>query len=85
VCEAASREKENSESESAQDKAEWIKQMSEALSSDMSKVRLMAWFNEKGTFKITSSKPSQYSYLTNILNNNYFKSGSQYMYQVIGK
>lgn len=85
VCEAASREKGNSESESAQDKAEWIKQMSEALSSDMSKVRLMAWFNEKGTFKITSSKPSQYSYLTNILNNNYFKSGSQYMYQVIGK
>jgi hypothetical protein len=76
VCEVASREREPFESKTSQNKAEWIRQMSEALSTDMSKIRLLVWFNEKGTFKITSSKESQYAYLNNILNNNYFKSGN---------
>lgn len=85
ICEAASREREPFESKTAQDKAEWIRQMSEALSSDMSKVRLLVWFNEKGTFKITSSKAAQYSYLINVLNNNYFKSGTKDLEVVTGK
>ncbi len=79
ICEAASRERRLSEPKSAQDKAAWIKQMSIALSTDMSKVRLLTWFNEKETFKINSSLGSQGAYLDFILKNDYFKSGSKHM------
>ena len=59
ICEAASRERKVTESKSAQDKAEWIKQMSIALTTDMSKIKLLTWFNDKETFKINSSPGSQ--------------------------
>jgi beta-mannanase len=81
ICEAASRERESYESKTSQNKAEWIRQMSDALSTDMSKIKLLVWFNEKGTFKITSSESSQHSYLTNILKNDYFRSGSEPLLQ----
>jgi hypothetical protein len=83
VCEAASREREPQEPKTAQDKAEWIRQMSEALRTDMSKVKLLVWFNEKGTFKITSSESSQHSFLNNVLKNDYFRSGSKELLQFI--
>jgi len=60
---------------SAQNKAEWIKQMSEALKSDMSKVRLLTWFNEKESFKINSSAESQKAFLNYIIQDDFFKSG----------
>jgi hypothetical protein len=85
ICEAASREREFSEPKSAQDKAEWIRQMSQALATDMSKVRLLTWFNEKGSFKITSTPNAQSSYLNNILKNDYFRSGSEELLRFVNK
>lgn len=79
ICEAASRERKSIESKSAQDKAGWIKQMSLALTTDMSKIKLLTWFNEKETFKINSSLGSQGAYLDFILKNDHFKSGNQHM------
>jgi hypothetical protein len=75
ICEAASRERRISEG--GQSKAEWIDQMSEALRSDMSKARLLAWFNEKETFKVQSSNESQRAYQDHIMKNPYFRDGTQ--------
>ncbi len=75
VCEAASRERRIGES--GQDKAEWITQMTEALKSDMNKVRLLAWFNEKETFKVNSSNPAQNSFKEHVINDPYFRSGAK--------
>ena len=79
ICETASRERKDGETSTGQDKAAWIRQMSEALKSDMSKVRLLAWFNEKETFKINSSYEAQNAYLNCVLKNDYFKSGAKYI------
>lgn len=83
ICETASRERQNNESFSSQNKAEWIKQMSEALKSDMSKVRLLTWFDEKESFKINSSAKSEKAFLNYIFKDDYFKSGTNYLYPLI--
>ncbi|MES2285971.1 MAG: glycosyl hydrolase [Bacteroidota bacterium] len=80
ICETASRERQSSESTLSQNKAEWIKQMSEALKSDMSKVRLLTWFNEKESFKINSSIEAQKAFLNYIIKDDFFKSGTNYIY-----
>ncbi|MBA3972479.1 MAG: hypothetical protein H0X46_10145 [Bacteroidetes bacterium] len=77
ICEVASRERSGSESQTAQNKSEWIRDMSEALSSDMSKVMLLTWFNEKESFRVNSSPASQKAFLTFIMNNDYFRSGTK--------
>lgn len=79
VCETASRERKETEPEAAQDKAAWIKQMSEALTSDMSRIKLLVWFNEKESFRINSSPGAQGAFLDHILKNEYFKSGTKYI------
>ncbi|MES2590716.1 MAG: glycosyl hydrolase [Bacteroidota bacterium] len=83
ICETASRERQRNESSSAQNKAEWIQQMSQALKTDMSKVKLLTWFNEKETFKVNSSEESQKAFLNYILKDDYFKSGTKYLYSVL--
>lgn len=83
ICEAASRERIENESKASQDKAEWIKQMSMALKSDMSKVRLLSWFNEKKTYPINSTSKSQNAFLAYIMKDDYFKSGTKYLYPMI--
>lgn len=85
ICETASRERTGTELKSSQDKAEWIKQMSEALVSDMSKVRLLTWFNEKKTYPVNSSILSKETFQHYILYNNYFKSGTGELKQMLGK
>jgi beta-mannanase len=85
VCETASREREAGESASAQNKAEWIRQMSEALGTDMSGVRLLAWFNEKKTFHVTSSEGAQGAFLDYVLKNDHFKSGTSYLKPLLDK
>jgi beta-mannanase len=85
ICETASRERESSEPHSAQNKAEWIKDMSKTLSSDMSKVKLLTWFNEKSTFKINTSQEAENAYSIFIWKNDYFKSGTKYMYPMLGR
>ncbi len=82
VCEVASRERQQYEPPSSQDKVEWIRQMSQALTSDMSKIRLLTWFSEKGSFKINSSNNAQGAFLNYILKDNYFKSGTKHMYSM---
>lgn len=84
ICETASRERNPNEPESAQDKAAWIKQMGQALTSDMSKVKLLTWFNDKETFKVSSSPGSQGAYLDFILKNDYFKSGAKELELILG-
>lgn len=83
ICEVASREKKSSEPASLQNKSEWIKQMSQALKSDMSKVRLLVWFNEKETFKISSSKETKNSFLEYIIKDKYFKNGTEYIFPML--
>src|SRR5207253_1297746 len=63
ICEVASRERKETEPKSSQGKSEWIKQMSMALTSDMSKIKLLTWFNVTETFKISSSPGAQGAYL----------------------
>jgi beta-mannanase len=81
VCETASREP--LAGEQVQSKAEWIKQMTEALKTDLSKVRLVTWFNEKETFKITSSDGSQNAFLNYVFKDDYFRSGTGEILQLI--
>jgi hypothetical protein len=85
VCEVASREREPDECRDAQNKAEWIAEMSEALQSDMSKVVLLTWFNEKKTFKINTSQASREAFLKYIWGNEHFSSGNGHMKWVIGE
>jgi beta-mannanase len=83
VCEISSRERKESEMKPNQNKAEWIKQMSEAVRTDMSKIRLLTWFNEKESFKVNSSRESQNAFLDYIWKDNYFKSGTESIYQML--
>jgi hypothetical protein len=76
VCETASRERSGSEAGPAQTKAEWIRQMGETLQSDMTKIRLLTWFNEKSTFKLNSSSGSKKAFQEYILKSSYFKDGN---------
>lgn len=77
VCEAASRERKHGEGSNAQTKEQWIFQMAGALKTDMSRVRLLGWFNEKKTFKLNSSKGSLSSFREAFIRNPYFESGSK--------
>jgi hypothetical protein len=85
ICETASRERKPGEGNGGQDKAGWIKQMSETLTSDMSKVRLLTWFNERDMFRIDSSPQSVDAFLQYVLKNDYFKSGTGYLEPLLGK
>jgi len=80
ICETASREQKAGEAATSQSKAEWIKQMSEALKTDMSKIRLITWFNEKETFNISSSKEANKAYLNYVMKDDHFKSGPEYIF-----
>lgn len=79
ICETASRERKPHETGSRQGKDDWIRQMSDALSTDMSKVRLIAWFNEKETFRVNSSEQAKNAFLTYILKDDFFKGGVDYL------
>ena len=83
ICEAASRER--NPGEQGQDKAEWIRQMSMALKTDLSKIKLLAWFDEKETFRAASSSGSKESFIRNIARDDYFKGGINYMQPVLEK
>jgi beta-mannanase len=80
ICETASRERSSSEAGVRQGKADWIKQMSEALSSDMSSVRLLTWFNEKETFKVNSSRESKNAFINYLIKNEFFKPGHKALF-----
>jgi beta-mannanase len=64
ICETASRERKMNETGHLQSKAEWMAQMSEALKSDLSKIRLVCWFNQYSNFKINSSNEAKEGYYT---------------------
>jgi len=71
ICETSSRERMKGEAENLQSKAEWIQNMSEALKSDLSKIRLIAWFNED-KYRVDSSIESKQSFTKYIWNDKYF-------------
>lgn len=76
ICETASRERNVSEKKDLQSKADWIKQMSEALKTDMSQVKLVVWFNEYESFKVNSSPQSKEAFTKYIWTDPYFSSPS---------
>jgi hypothetical protein len=75
ICEVASRERTSSEKGDVQNKAEWIKQMSDALKTDLSKIQLISWFNAYDKFKVSSSKEASEAFRKYIWEDDYFKSG----------
>jgi beta-mannanase len=79
VCETSSRERREAETGYIQNKGEWIEQMSRALKTDMSRIRLLSWFNETNAFKINSSRQSVNAYENFILKEAYFKNGKAQM------
>jgi hypothetical protein len=75
ICEVASRERFPKETGTIQSKAEWIEQMAEAITSDLSSFRLFAWFNEYDTFKINSSESSKNAFQQFIWKKEFFQNG----------
>jgi beta-mannanase len=73
ICETASRERRTGEQ--GQNKAEWIREMSVALKTDMSAIKLLAWFSEKATFKVNSSPASIDALQKHIFEDGYFRGG----------
>lgn len=76
ICETASRERKSNDNNNVQNKSEWIEQMSKTLKTDMSKIRMISWFNERDYFKINSSFDAQKAFLNYILKDDYYKSGT---------
>jgi hypothetical protein len=83
ICETASRERKNGEA--GQSKAEWITDMSAALKTDMSKIRLLAWFNEKETFKVNSSDEAKKVFHESVIKDAYFREGTADLLKLMGK
>jgi hypothetical protein len=81
VCETASREREGEEKGDMQDKAAWIGQMSEALKTDLAKVRLLNWFDQYKNFKINSSGEAREAYITAIWKDAYFVPQSHWFFK----
>jgi hypothetical protein len=75
ICETASRERRGTEG--GQNKGEWIGEMARTLRTDMGRVRVLAWFNEKQSFKVNSSKEAQRSFLEAVVRDPYFREGNQ--------
>lgn len=85
ICEVSSRERQNSEPLTGQNKADWIMDMSKALTTDMSKIRLLTWFNEKEKFRINTSKEAEVAYSIYVWKNEYFKTGTKYIHSLFEK
>jgi len=83
ICETASRERKAGEA--GQTKSEWIKEMADAVKTDMSKIKLLTWFDEKETFKINSSPASMNAFKDHVINDDYFKSGIKSFYPLLEK
>lgn len=81
VCETASRERTNSEKGELQAKSEWIMQMSEALKTDISRVRLVNWFDQYKMFKVNSSNDSRDAFISHIWKDAYFVPNSQWYFK----
>jgi hypothetical protein len=75
ICETASRERRPGEP--GQTKAEWIRDMSVALKTDMSKIKLLEWFDEKETFKVNSSEESKNAFKQYIMKDDFFTDGTK--------
>ncbi len=65
--------------------------MSDALSTDMNKVRLLCWFNENKmvagenkSFRVNSSAGAQNAFLNFVMKKNYFKPGTGSLAQMLG-
>lgn len=72
ICETATRERFPEETGYYTTKADWIRTQIEALKSDMSKFRLMVWFNETPTFRIESSIESFGAFFKHVWIDDYF-------------
>jgi hypothetical protein len=71
VCETASRER-NAEDSKGQNKSEWIEQMSTAARTDLSRIMILTWFNEKESFKLNSSPDAKESFLKYLVKDEHF-------------
>lgn len=78
ICETSSRERQDWEKGNLQNKADWIAQMSEALKTDLSGIRMLSWFNQYDKFKINSSDAARTAFLNYHWEDPYFKN-NQYL------
>ncbi|MFN6037493.1 MAG: glycosyl hydrolase, partial [Bacteroidota bacterium] len=85
ICETASIERNNSEKDKGQSKAEWIEQMAVSLKHEMQKVRILCWFNESDNFKINSTRETTKAFYKYVLSDEYFNSGMDNLYKVLRK
>ncbi len=77
LCETSSRERFPEETGYYTTKADWIKGQAEALKTDMSKFRLMVWFNETPMFRIESSTESFGAFFKYFWIDEYFRAKPQ--------
>lgn len=75
ICEAASRER--GAGEGGQSKGEWIEETAISLKTDLSRIRLLAWFNQTDAFKVNSSPSSKAAFEKMFFNDPYFRAGSK--------
>ena len=76
ICETACRERLPEEKGYFTGKSDWIRGQAEALKSDMSKFRLLVWFNETPPFKVNSSPVSFGAFFKYFWMDSYFRSNS---------
>lgn len=81
ICETASRERRGGEG--GQNKGEWIREMSRAVKTDMSKIRLVAWFDEKQSFRITSSAQAREAFQEYLISDAYFREGNEQFREIL--
>lgn len=74
ICETSSRERLPQEKGYYTDKSDWIRAMIETLKTDMSKFRLLVWFNETPPFRIESSTESFGTFFKYFLLDSYFQA-----------
>ena len=81
ICETASRERRMGEG--GQNKAQWIYEMSRAVQTDMSKIRLLAWFDEKQSFKVSSSEEAKKAFNEAVMRSPFFKIGKRELEELL--
>lgn len=74
ICETSSRERLPEEKGYYTTKSDWIRGMTETLKSDMSKFRLLVWFNETPPFRVESSTESFGTFFKYFWLDDYFRA-----------
>lgn len=75
ICESASRKRKGNEK--GQSRAEWLQETASALKTDMSGIRLYAWFNQGDAFDLQGDPLSLAAFYANFFRDPYFSLGGK--------